>query len=185
MRAREIVLLVILALGAVASWYIARSNRATDADAPAFEPHYRGYYLKSARILGTAPGGQLLYEIEAERAEQLDADTIRFNDVSIRYSPGSEVPWDLSADVATLHYDLQRVRLEGHVVARSERGFGGKDAELRTDVLDLDPDNFIADTDARVQIRIGERSLTATGLNASLRDDRVQLKSNVRGTFVP
>ncbi len=185
MRAREIVLLVFLTLAAAGSWYIARMNRATDTEATEFEPQHRGYYLKSTRILGTAPEGHLLYEIEAEHAEQLDAETIRFDDVSVRFAPDNEVPWDLSADLATLHYEQQRVRLEGHVIARSERGFSGQDTELRTEVLDLDPDNFIADTDARVQIRIGERSLTATGMTASLRDDQVQLKSNVRGTFVP
>ncbi len=185
MRAREIVLLMALTLAAAGSWYVARMNRSADTETPVFEPQHRGYYLKSARILGTAPEGQLLYEIEAERAEQLDADTIRFDDVNIRYAPGSEVPWDLIADSATLHYEQQLVRLEGHVIARSERGFSGQDTELRTEVLNLDPDNFTADTDARVQIRIGERSLTATGMYASLKDDRVQLKSNVRGTFVP
>ena len=185
MRARDIVLLVFLVIAAAGSWYIARTNRTDVAEAVPFEPKHRGYYLKSARILGTAPDGSLLYEINADRAEQLDANTIEFIDVSLHYSPGSEVPWDLSADTATLYYDQQRVRLRGHVVARSARGFSGKDAELRTDLLDLDPEAYVADTDKRVQIRIGERSLTATGMTASLKDDFLQLKSNVRGTFVP
>lgn len=185
MRAREVVLLVVLVLAAIGSWYVARSNKADESGPVTLEPQYRGYYLKSARILGTAADGKLLYEINADQAEQVDADTIQFSDVEIHYSPDSEVPWDLSADSATLQYDQMRVRLEGHVIARSARGFSGKDAEVRTEILVLDPESFVANTDERVQIRIGERSLTATGMTASLKDDRVQLKSNVRGTFVP
>jgi len=36
-----------------------------------------------------------------------------------------------------------------------------------------------------VQIRIGARSLTATGMLASLQENRLELKSNVNGKFVP
>jgi len=185
MRAREIILLVALTVAAVGSWYASRTNRPQETPAAVVDAPHRGYYLKSARILGTAPDGNLLYEIEADSAEQIDNDTVQFTDVNIRYSPGSEVPWIVDADTARLHYDRQRVQLSGHVLARSEGGFGGQDTELRTDYLELDPESFLAETDSRVQIRIGERSLTATGMSAALKEDRVQLKSNVRGKFVP
>ena len=57
--------------------------------------------------------------------------------------------------------------------------------EIRTPYLEFDPDNFRAETDSRVQIRIGSRSLTATGMLALLQEDRLELKSNVSGKFVP
>ena len=57
--------------------------------------------------------------------------------------------------------------------------------EIRTQYLELDPLRLIAETDERVQIRIGERSLTATGMLASLYDDKIELKSNVRGKVAP
>jgi lipopolysaccharide export system protein LptC len=47
------------------------------------------------------------------------------------------------------------------------------------------PEEFLAETDERVQIRIGPRSLTATGMLASLKDNQLKLKSNVRGKFAP
>ena len=43
----------------------------------------------------------------------------------------------------------------------------------------------MAETTARVQIRIGARSLTATGMLALLKENRLELKSNVSGKFVP
>ena len=103
----------------------------------------------------------------------------------IRYSPETDVPWTVDADTATIQPDLERVLLRGHVRAFSEAGFADHDTEIRTQYLELDPNAYLAETDARVQIRIGARSLTATGMLASLKDDRLQLKSNVSGKFVP
>ena len=60
-----------------------------------------------------------------------------------------------------------------------------QDIEIRTQYLELDPEQFIAETEDRVQIRFGTRSVTATGMLASLNDDRIELKSNVRGKIVP
>ena len=182
---RNAVLLVVLTAAALGSWYLARSDRSGDADAPPYEPAYRGYYLKSARILGTAENGDLLYEIEAERAEQQTDKRIEFTDVRIRYSPGSDIPWTVNADAATLSEDSPRITLRGHVRATSNAGSSENETEIRTQYLELDPERFVAETDERVQIRIGARSLTATGMLASLNDDRIELKSNVRGKIAP
>jgi lipopolysaccharide export system protein LptC len=182
---RNAVALALLTAGAIGSWYLARPDRGDDADTMPFDPTKRGYYLKSARILGTGADGQLLYEIVAARAEQQDDNRVAFTDVRINYTPESEVPWSVNADSATIHQNEQRVLLQGHVRALSVAGFSGNDTEIRTQYLELDPENYVAETDRRVQIRIGERSLTATGMLASLKENQVELKSNVSGKFVP
>jgi LPS export ABC transporter protein LptC len=182
--AKNAVVLVALTAGALASWYLSRQYR-TDEAPPPYETTHRGYYLKSARILGTGPDGTLLYEIQAEHAEQQDHNRIAFTDVSINYSPQSEVPWTVNADIATIEQNEQRVLLRGHVRAVSSEGFSGNDTEIRTQYLELDPEGYLAETDERVQIRIGARSLTATGMLASLKDNTLELKSNVSGKFAP
>lgn len=184
-RPREIVTISILAAAAMASIYAARTPGDAQDEAAAAERPHRGYYLKSARILGTGPNGKLLYELRASEAEQLDQDRIAFTDVHLDYSPQSDVPWSVDADSATIYAGDKRVILEGHVRAISSEGFSGNDTEIRTDVLEIFPDEFLAQTEERVQIRIGERSLTATGMLASLQDNQVRLKSNVRGKFAP
>jgi len=90
---RHAALLAALAAGALGSWYLARPDRSGTPDALPYEPVHRGYYLKSARILGTGENGSLLYEIEADRAEQQTDKSIEFTDVRVRYSPESEIPW--------------------------------------------------------------------------------------------
>ena len=182
---REAVVVTLLAAGAIASWYLASPDSEDDAEASVFDPATRGYYLKSARILGTGADGGPLYQIEAAHAEQQADDRVSFTDVRIRYSPESEVPWTVNADSATITDNGQRVTLEGHVRALSSEGFSGNDTEIRTRYLELDPENYVAETDARVQIRIGARSLTATGMLASLKENQVELKSNVSGKFAP
>ena len=185
MSPRSTLILALLIAAAFGSWYLSRKNAATLAEQPYKDYEHHGYYLKAARILGTGPDGSLLYEIDAVHAEQRSDDRIEFTDVRIVYSPQSNVPWTVDADKATLHPHQERILLEGHVRAFSKRGFSGSDTEIRTQKLELDPYNFIAETNERVQIRIGARSLTATGMLASLHDNRLELKSNVSGKFMP
>ncbi len=185
MSPRSTLILALLVATALGSWYLSRKNAATLAEQPYKAYAQRGYYLKAARILGTGPDGSLLYEIDAVHAEQRSDDRIEFTDVRIVYSPQSNVPWTVDADMATLHPHQERILLEGHVRALSKRGFSGSDTEIRTQKLELDPYNFIAETNERVQIRIGARSLTATGMLASLHDNRLELRSNVSGKFMP
>ncbi len=184
MSARAISLFVVLTAAALASWYLARSNSGVDADELPYDPVHRGYYLKMARILGTDEDGSLLYEIEAAHAEQQAKDRIEFTEVRIRYSPDANVPWIVHADEATLREGQPRIALRGHVRAVGKSG-DNQDTEIRTQYLELDPERYVAETEERVQIRIGARSLTATGMLASLNDNKVELKSNVRGKIVP
>lgn len=183
--ARNALAIVILSIVAAGSWYLASTLEDSAQPVDGREVAKRGFYLRDARILGTGGDGALVYEIEADYAEQGNNDEIAFERVNVRYSPASDVPWVLSADNAVISGNLQKLTLSGHVLAVSERGFSGKTTEIRTEWLELEPENFVAYTDRRVQIRIGERSLTATGMEASLQENRLELKSNVSGKFVP
>ena len=176
---------LLLLAAAAASWYLASSlEQAAPPREPA-EPVERGFYLKGARILGTGETGELVYEIEADYAEQRSDNRIAFDNVRIKYSPKSEVPWSLSADQAMITGNQEVLTLSGHVLAVSAEGFSGNVTEIRTDWLELEPEGYRAYTDRRVQIRIGERSLTATGMEALLRENRLTLESNVSGKFLP
>ena len=185
MSARNLLLIAVLIAAAVGSWYLARVRGDEDTGQRAVDPVHRGFYLKSARILGTGPNGDLLYEIRAKHAEEQLDGSIEFTEVRFDYSPELDVPWTVNADSATILPAQQRVQLRGHVRATSSQGFADGDTEIRTQYLELDPERYLAETDERVQIRIGARSLTATGMLASLNDNRVELKSNVSGKFVP
>jgi lipopolysaccharide export system protein LptC len=185
MSVRGMIGFAALVLAALGSWYVSRQLGKTEITETTNNAMSDGYYLRSARILGTGDDGKLLYEIEADYAEQHDGEDIAFQNVRIKYSDGAEVPWVLSADTATISQNPERVILKGHVRAVSTEGFNGKDTEIRTQYLEFEPDAYRAETDSRVQIRIGPRSLTATGMLALLQENRLELKSNVSGKFAP
>lgn len=184
MSPRTIILGTMLIAAAIGSWYLARSGTPAEVRSLPIDPAYHGYYLKQARILGTGDDGKLLYEIEALHAEQQEDLRIEFRDVRIRYSPESEVPWLVNADEATLREGNPQIELRGHVQVLGNTG-EENETEVRTEYLEFNPDQFVASTEDRVQIRFGSRSLTATGMLASLQDDKIELKSNVRGKIVP
>ena len=185
MGPRAIILIVVLGAAAIGSWYLARSHDRTDESAVPYDTTHQGYYLKAARILGTDEDGSLLYEIQADHALQEASDRIEFTGVRVNYSPTADIPWVVHADEATLREGSPMIALRGHVRAVGRTGDGSQDTEIRTQYLELDPERYVAETDERVQIRIGARSLTATGMLASLNDNTVELKSNVRGKIAP
>lgn len=185
MNSRTFLIIAVLLLAAVGSWYLAQSFSTTEITKTVSETGNGGFYLRAARILGTDDSGQLLYEIEAEYAEQQANNEIELQRVRIIYAAGSGVPWTIDADLATISDTQNLLRLSGHVIAVSNEGFAGQVTEIRTPVLVIDPDAFKAETDSRVQLRIGSRSLTATGMLALLQENRLELKSNVSGKFVP
>ncbi len=185
MNTRNISTFIVLLVIASGTWYMARSLRSTEITETVSNGSVEGFYLKSARILGTDTSGRLLYEIAADFVEQKVNNEIAMQNVQISYSAGSQVPWTINADEATISDDQRLVRLSGHVVAISNAGFEGQVTEIRTRHLDIEPTTYRAETDSRVQIRIGSRSLTATGMLALLQENQLQLRSNVSGKFVP
>ena len=184
-RARNAIGFGLLLAAAGGSWYLANSLDGAGPATTTTAPLEQGYYLRGARILGTGENGELVYRIQADYAEQRGEEQIAFENVRVHYSPDSDVPWSLSADEALITGDQQVLTLAGHVRAMSSAGFAGNETEIRTEWLELEPESYRAWTDGRVQIRIGERSLTATGMDALLKENRVSLRSNVSGKFVP
>jgi LPS export ABC transporter protein LptC len=185
MNAQNITTFAVLLIVALGTWYLARSLQPAEVTETLADGSGDGFYLKSARILGTDVDGQLLYEIEADFVEQQESNEILMQNVRISYTADSQVPWTINADEATISEDQSLLRLSGHVIAVSNAGFAGQVTEIRAPHLDIEPTMYKAETDSRVQIRIGSRSLTATGMLALLQDNRLQLRSNVSGKFVP
>lgn len=185
MSIRYVLTITILLIATIGSWYLSRGDRPSEITQTIVATHSGGFYLRGVRVLGTDVDGQLLYEIEAEYAEQQENKDIELQNVRINYSSSANVPWTINADTATISHAESTLRLSGHVIAVNEEGLAGQVTEIRTPVLNIDPGKYQAETDSRVQIRIGSRSLTATGMLALLQENKLQLISNVSGKFVP
>jgi LPS export ABC transporter protein LptC len=182
---RYILAIAILLIAAIGSWYLSRVDRPNEITQTIVDTNSGGFYLRGVRILGTDVDGQLLYEIEADYAEQKENKDIELQNVRINYSSSANVPWTINADAATISDSESTLRLSGHVIAVSDEGLSGRVTEIRAPFLNIDPGKYQAETDSRVQIRIGSHNLTATGMLALLQENKLQLTSNVSGKFVP
>jgi hypothetical protein len=78
LSARNLLLFGILIAAAIGSWYLSRVRGDEDSSQLGVDPVHRGFYLKSARILGTGPDGDLLYELRASHAEEQLDGSIEF-----------------------------------------------------------------------------------------------------------
>lgn len=186
MTLRGTIVLVALAAAAVATWLLTGGDREAAESDPDRSDFASGYYMLDAVVTGTSEDGSVLYRLRAAEAAQREAGSpVQLREVELSYSPTAEIPWSVTARTGVLESGTRRLVLEGAVRAVSEPNSSGEVTELTTEYLEFDPRDKSARTDQRVTIRIGERSLSATGMLALLQEDRVELKSNVSGKFLP
>ncbi|MEO0998926.1 MAG: LPS export ABC transporter periplasmic protein LptC [Pseudomonadota bacterium] len=172
-----------LLAAAAASWVASRGEGPEQAGETIVPASSAGYYVRDAIVRGSGDDGRFLYSIRAgAAAENPDGGTIELNEVAISYGAADEVPWQITADRGSVSDDLEAVTLSGNVIAES---LGETPAALVTETLTVEPQRYRASTDARVTISVGERSISATGMLAFLDEDRIELRSNVRGRFLP
>lgn len=186
MNLRGTLVIVLLAAAAVGTWLLTAGQRDEEQQETRPSAFTSGYYMLDATVMGTSEDGSVLYRLRAAEAAQAETGSpVELRDVEVRYSPAADIPWSLTADSGIIENSSRRLVLEGRVRAVSEPNQNGEVTELTTDYLEFDPRDKSARTDQRVTIRIGERSLSATGMLALLEEDRVELKSNVSGKFLP
>ena len=144
-----------------------------------------GYYLEQAELIATGDDGRVIYRLSADNAQQdLAAGGIELDRVELIYDALLEVDWQVRADRGSIPADGRILTLSGDVVA-----IAGREPEpptaIRTDHLELDPEAYIASTDALVLIERPGGTIRARGLRLYLRDDRIQLLAEVEGRFNP
>ena len=175
---------LILALAAIASYFAAGGpdTRAPETIETTFD--HDGYYMLDAVIRGFGTDGRSLYALKAaEIAEDQEAELVRLTGVELIYRDDVDVPWRLNANAGELAIDGSRLTLTGDVAARNESG--NVATTLTTSTLTVDPERYEIRTDARVTLKVGERSISATGMLAFLNEDRIEFRSNVSGKFLP
>jgi lipopolysaccharide export system protein LptC len=181
---RSVTGLALLAVIAAASWLWSQyqaTPTAPQRDPVSVPP---GYYLSGAVLTGTDVEGRIQYRMRAGRAEERPAsNTLEFSDVEIEYAPAQEIPWIVRATIATGPANLTQLELSGKVSLESSRP--GRDPLLiETTQLQFEPEQLIARSDRPVQISIGTRRIDAVGLSVYLKEDRLQLESQVHGQFL-
>jgi LPS export ABC transporter protein LptC len=181
----QLIGLVVLVTLAAGSWWLAGGREAATPAALTLAAAPSGYYLKDAELTQTGGGANL--SLRTERIEE-DPRTgeSSLGPLSARYAPAGGGPWHVVADRGRLSRDGSALALEGHVTLEAEGGarpLAG--ARLTTSELSFDSAASEARTEAPVSIEIGARAVTAVGLRADMKQERLWLKSSVHGQFTP
>lgn len=186
MTVRNALLLVILTAIAVIAWYagIDDTNDVADGDTP--PPIQSGYYVLDAVIYGGRSDTRGVFEITAAQAQQsMRGEPILLTDIEIRYATEDEQRWHIEARTAALEEATQKLEMAGNVVATRMPADGGVTFSMKTEALAFDPTSDVVMTDANVEFLIGRSRLEALGMRATLSEDTINLRSNVRGQYTP
>jgi len=175
----------LLLIAAIASGMLVLSTDTKEEDRTERPRLGLGYYMNDAELVGTGPDGRTLYRVKTNSATQLpDQDVIELDSVRVNYDPATEIPWTLRAKKGQILSDRNIIQLTGDVIAATQNE-AEEQVLITTEYLELNTETYIADTDKDVTIEYTNNQVDATGMRAFLKEDRVQLLSNVNGSFNP
>ncbi|HKQ81982.1 MAG TPA: LPS export ABC transporter periplasmic protein LptC [Steroidobacteraceae bacterium] len=175
---------LVAVLGALAVSYTVLTRQGDEDAAPATRPPQPGYYLEDAVIVETGPDGKPRVKLSARVIAQNPMDdSIGLTDVRVNYSADTERQWLLTAKEGFVPPSSQRIEFAGNVEIQDLASTTSP--RVTSDRLELDMSNNIARTDSPVQITYGPHTLTARGLWADLKGEKLRLESQVHGNFAP
>ena len=179
MRVPTPVVLVLLTLGAAASWWISQPEvEGPSAPTAITQP---GYYLDDAYLEQTDNSGRLTLKVHAATARQVEQrGPVQLNQLKVDYLPSPDRDWRMTSVGGTLLPDGRQVLLAGDV--RLAAPFEGA-AVVHTEHLRLDVDQELATTQDPVRIDLPPHSVDARGLKADLKRETLRLESSVNGSF--
>jgi LPS export ABC transporter protein LptC len=185
-RARNWLVTAALVAAVALTWWLGRSGEDARDLGVTRRAVPQGYYLKDAVMRVTDQTGRVFYSIRAGRVERPEHEPrLDLEQVQIEYRADDDSSWQVNADYASTPNDYSFVDLRGdvRVVKRVTRARDG--TSIRTDALRLVPDMYLARTDRRVSMTIGDNELSGTGFSADLKANKFDLESNVHGEFFP
>jgi LPS export ABC transporter protein LptC len=179
------VLTVLLAAIAAVTWFVlVRHEDAQKPTTPAIESADLGYYLLDAKLVGLDPDGHELYAVHAERIEQRPADdSISLQNVTVNYAAASDTPWTAVADTGHIPADGDVIELQGNVQLTRTGPPDAEPLEIDTQQLELAVRDRIARTTEAINLKQGTDVLSATGMEADLRNETLRLGSGVHARF--
>lgn len=185
-RAKNWLVTAALIAAVAVTWWLGRTGEEARDRGAMRRSVPQGYYLKDAVVRVTDQTGRVFYSIRAGRVERPEHEPrLDLEEVHIEYRADDDSSWQVNADYASTPNDYSYVDLRGdvRVVRRAARATDA--TSIDTDELRFVPDLFLARTDRRVSITIGDNQLSGTGLKADLKANRFELESQVYGEFLP
>lgn len=195
MNARYVTLIALVLLVVASGWLLDSNDE--DETAAERRPLSDGYYVLDATISDTDETGRVIYALSAERIDHVPEDgSVQLSGLNVLYTAKSEQDWSIQARRGSMAATRDVLKLRGGVEIRSKESSSvdgaqsnaddGEDSAsttILTEQLDLDMVSNVARTEQEVRIRISGGELNALGMNADLGAKKIDLLSNVSGSF--
>ena len=186
MNLRFFAMLGVLALIAAGTLWLLRQTALQSIQGAQVKTHTPDYYFTDATVTSLDLKGKPASELSAPRmVHHPDDDSIEVYDPRMRYFAAGAPPWFAQADHALEPSGGKLVFLDGHVEMRRPDANGGPPMVIDTDRLTVDLTTNVASTDDPVQMTKGVSHMTGVGMDAYMQDNRLVLRTVVRGFYVP
>lgn len=148
-----------------------------------------GYAAREAQIVETGADGLPRYTLDAELIRQRAEDgVVTLETVRMQFRDANESLWHVTAERGEIRREAGLIALAGDVRvdgALPDASGAPQAVRVLTDSLQFDTDSQIVSTTAPVTLEWSGQRVSAVGMQASLKDHRVQLESAVHGIFSP
>lgn len=177
---------VICALVYLSLQYSPRDWMATDTTPES--RHFPDTYMTAIHNVQHGDSGQVQYRLSARQLKHYEIAPEPYSVIDqpeiVIESAATEGPWEIIAERGTRYPHRQQVTLEGEVHAWSLHPRFGQ-VDLFTENIVIDTERQFARTEKPVTMRSARGLTTAVGLEADLQAGRVELLSEVKGTYDP
>jgi LPS export ABC transporter protein LptC len=143
-----------------------------------------GYSAKKARMVQTGADGKPVYTLDAAQVQQQpDQGLVNMQQVVLGFRDASGDQWTARAERGELAQNSGIVKLEGAVHVAGVLPGTAERADITSNSLAFDTNEQIVATREPVTLVMSGRTLDANGMVANLKERRVQLESDVHGSF--
>ena len=173
---RNLLLFAGLVTAAILTGVFARFAEEPEIDSSENLPLTAGYYLKQATLHGTDDLGRRFYSIHADLIEQqVESSDFEFEEMSVEYTPETDVRWDIHATQGLTGADREYLELSDDVRLTYAPDSVREEFVFETKQLDLYANEFLAKSDETVEMYRGKTSLRSIGLEVNLKTDAWKL----------
>lgn len=184
---------IFLIIVALVAFWDKSPNDLLDIEPVAEASHFPQAYMTDIVLREHSPTGTLRNTLATRSAEYFQVNPKRMGprDYTLLEQPrmifSSESgvsPWYLTAEQGRINQNGEHVKLLDNVQAQQQSATQGL-VELLTSELHLHTARQYAETDKAVKMRAQQGQLDTLGMKAFLSEDRIELLSEVRGTYEP
>ena len=185
MNPRALAMIGLLLLLAGGSLWLLRQTALQGAQGERPKTHEPDYYFTDATVTSLGEDGQPASELKSPRIiHHPDDDSTESFDPRMRYFTKHGMPWYVQSDHAVSPSGNHWVYLDGHVQITRPSATGGPPLVIVTDKMAVNLDTNVASTDDPVQLDQGKNHTQGVGMDAYLNDNRLVLRTAVRGHYV-